>query len=458
MPKKILVLHTGGTISMQADASGAVVTSSDNPMNHVSNPLEGIQVHALDFFNLPSPHIKPKHMLALYQKIKEEADNYDGVVITHGTDTLEETAYFLDTMEVPHMPIVLTGAMRSSNELGSDGVYNYLSALRVASDDRAADKGVLVVMNDEIHAAKYVTKTHTTNVSTFQTPTHGPLGLIMKQEILYFKTAEPRVRFELDHIKGLVPIISAYAGMTDELIDMLDLEQLDGLIIQAFGAGNIPKETAQKLESLLQKGIPVALVSRCFNGIAEPVYAYQGGGVQLQKAGLALLQSHAPLTTEERTAQAETLDAVHQALMAIFESHASSQLSVDALGALHTSIMHCVPAEHAHVAALMPQLLAHEAQPILLRALSDMVVRVGVRALSHLSRLVPYACQAVESASSLSRADGARDRDAVPRAADLHHDDARSAVLAGAARLRGRLPADRGADHGRSSLRVPRTR
>ncbi len=286
MPKKILVLHTGGTISMQADASGAVVTSSDNPMNHVSNPLEGIQVHSLDFFNLPSPHIKPKHMLALYQKIKEEADNYDGVVITHGTDTLEETAYFLDTMEVPHIPIVLTGAMRSSNELGSDGVYNYLSALRVASDDRAADKGVLVVMNDEIHAAKYVTKTHTTNVSTFQTPTHGPLGLIMKHEILYFKTAEPRVRFDLDHIQGLVPIISAYAGMTDELIDMLDLEQLDGLIIQAFGAGNIPKETAQKLESLLQKGIPVALVSRCFNGIAEPVYAYQGGGVQLQKSGV----------------------------------------------------------------------------------------------------------------------------------------------------------------------------
>ena len=286
MTKKILVLHTGGTISMQADASGAVVTSKDNPMNHVTNPLKGIEVHTLDFLNLPSPHIKPKHMLALYHKIKEEADNYDGVVITHGTDTLEETAYFLDTMEIPHMPIVLTGAMRSSNELGSDGVYNYLSALRVASDDKAADKGVLVVMNDEIHAAKYVTKTHTTNVSTFQTPTHGPLGLIMKQEILYFKTAEPRVRFDLEHIQGLVPIISAYAGMTDELIDMLDLEQLDGLVIQAFGAGNVPKETAQKLENLLQKGIPVALVSRCFNGIAEPVYAYQGGGVQLQRAGI----------------------------------------------------------------------------------------------------------------------------------------------------------------------------
>ena len=286
MPKKILVLHTGGTISMQADASGAVVTSQDNPMNHVSNPLEGVEVHALDFFNLPSPHIKPKHMLAIYQKIKEEADRYDGFVITHGTDTLEETAYFLDTMEVPHKPIVLTGAMRSSNELGSDGVYNYLSALRVASDDKAADKGVLVVMNDEIHAAKYVTKTHTTNVSTFQTPTHGPLGLIMKHEILYFKTAEPRVRFDLDRIQGLVPIIPVYAGMTEELLDLLPVDQLDGLIIQAFGAGNVPKETAQKLNALIQEGLPIALVSRCFNGIAEPVYAYEGGGVCLQNAGV----------------------------------------------------------------------------------------------------------------------------------------------------------------------------
>ena len=286
MPKKILVLHTGGTISMQADDSGAVVTSQDNPMNHVSNPLEGVEVHALDFFNLPSPHIKPKHMLALYQKIKEEADHYDGFVITHGTDTLEETAYFLDTMEVPHKPIVLTGAMRSSNELGSDGVYNYLSALRVASDDKAADKGVLVVMNDEIHAAKYVTKTHTTNVSTFQTPTHGPLGLIMKHEILYFKTAEPRVRFDLDKIQGLVPIIPVYAGMTEELLDLLPIDQLDGLIIQAFGAGNVPKETAQKLNALIQEGLPIALVSRCFNGIAEPVYAYEGGGVCLQNAGV----------------------------------------------------------------------------------------------------------------------------------------------------------------------------
>ena len=145
MNKRILVLHTGGTISMQADGSGAVNSSQDNPMNHVAVPLSGIEVAVLDFFNIPSPHITPQHMLELYKKIKSDADHYDGVVITHGTDTLEETAYFLDTMDLPDIPVVLTGAMRSSNELGSDGVYNYLTALRVASDEKARGKGVLVV-------------------------------------------------------------------------------------------------------------------------------------------------------------------------------------------------------------------------------------------------------------------------------------------------------------------------
>ena len=290
MNKQILVLHTGGTISMQADRSGAVNSSQDNPMNHVAVPLDGIEVTVIDFFNVPSPHITHYHMLELYKKIKADAEHYDGVVITHGTDTLEETAYFLDTMDLPDIPVVLTGAMRSSNELGSDGVYNYLTALRVASDEKSRGKGVLVVMNDEVHAAKYVTKTHTTNVSTFQTPTHGPLGLVMKQEILYFKTAEPRVRFDLTSISGLVPIIPAYAGMKTELLDMLDLQKLDGLIIEAFGAGNLPKETAEKLTEMAKAGLPIALVSRCFNGIAEPVYAYEGGGVKLHQAGIMFVK------------------------------------------------------------------------------------------------------------------------------------------------------------------------
>lgn len=288
--KKILVLHTGGTISMQADQNGAVESSPINPMTQVTSPLENIDVVSVDFFNLPSPHIQIDHMMMIYKKIREEASHFDGFVITHGTDTLEETAYFLDTMSIPQKPIVMTGAMRSSNELGSDGIYNYRTALRVAADEKSADKGVLVVMNDEIHAAKYVTKTHTTNVSTFQTPTHGPLGLVTKREILFFKAADKRVRFDLQAINGVVPIIKSYADMDTILLDALVEAPISGLVIEALGAGNLPPASISAIKKLINKQLPIVLVSRCFNGIAEPVYAYDGGGIQLEELGVLFVK------------------------------------------------------------------------------------------------------------------------------------------------------------------------
>ena len=288
--KKILVLHTGGTISMQADQNGAVESSPINPMTQVTSPLENIEVVSVDFLNLPSPHIQIDHMMMIYKKIREEASHFDGFVITHGTDTLEETAYFLDTMSIPQKPIVMTGAMRSSNELGSDGIYNYRTALRVAADEKSADKGVLVVMNDEIHAAKYVTKTHTTNVSTFQTPTHGPLGLVTKREILFFKAADKRVRFDLQAINGVVPIIKSYADMDTILLDALVEAPISGLVIEALGAGNLPPASIAAIKKLINKQLPIVLVSRCFNGIAEPVYAYDGGGRQLEELGVLFVK------------------------------------------------------------------------------------------------------------------------------------------------------------------------
>lgn len=290
--KKILVLHTGGTISMTINEDGQVATSETNPLLAPSDlKLPNIHLTTIDFFNIPSPHMTPKHMLALYQEIKSKADQFDGVVITHGTDTLEETAYFLDTMSIPNIPIIITGAMRSSNEIGSDGIYNFITALRVASHPKSHDKGVLVVMNDEIHAAKYVTKTHTTNISTFQTPTHGPLGIVMKHDILFFKTAEPRIRFDLKAISGTVPIIKAYAGMgRGSIISILGPENVDGVVIEALGAGNVPPSAARELSELIEKGVPVVLVSRCFNGVAEPVYAYEGGGVRLEASGVMFVK------------------------------------------------------------------------------------------------------------------------------------------------------------------------
>ena len=174
---KILILHTGGTIAMQEDEHGVHPTEI-NPLSEIDLAVAGdVTLTTEAIFNLPSPHITPVEMLTLAERIKKAVtENFSGVVITHGTDTLEETAYFLDATVGDLLPIVITGAMRSSNELGSDGVYNLLSAIRVVTTPAAKNKGVLVVMNDEIHSAQFVTKTHTTNVATFRSPTFGPVG------------------------------------------------------------------------------------------------------------------------------------------------------------------------------------------------------------------------------------------------------------------------------------------
>lgn len=286
--KKILVLHTGGTISMSEDTDGHVMPNVVNPLNAIENHLDEVELHTEDIFNLPSPHITLEHMLQLKNRIQHAFDeeNFDGAVITHGTDTLEETAFFLDTTIARGKPIVLTGAMRSSNEVGTDGIYNLLSAIRVAKSDNSENRGVLVVMNDEIHSARFVTKTHTTNVSTFQTPTHGPLGLLTKSKIFYFHQDTENQHHDVASVQGKVPIIKAFAGMTGEIFDLINIDSLDGVIVEALGAGNLPQDAAQHLANLTEKGIPVALVSRCFNGIAEPVYAYEGGGSQLQESGI----------------------------------------------------------------------------------------------------------------------------------------------------------------------------
>ena len=286
--KTILVLHTGGTIAMKEDSLGRVATDEKNPLLKAtlatsSNPTILVE----DFFQLPSPHITLAHMIKLKQRIQQaKYDGVDSVVITHGTDTLEETAFFLDMTIGDLLPIVLTGAMRSSNEIGSDGLYNFANALRVAESPDSIGKGVLVVLNDEIHTARYVTKTHTTNVATFRTPTLGPIGIIAKHQVLYMLELLATERHDVADMSGLVPIVKAYAGMQGDFFESLAQMPINGLVIEALGAGNLPPETLPALQSILKKEIPIILVSRCFNGIAEPVYSYEGGGVELEKMGI----------------------------------------------------------------------------------------------------------------------------------------------------------------------------
>ncbi|HLQ40870.1 MAG TPA: asparaginase [Tetragenococcus sp.] len=287
--KKILILHTGGTIAMKENPqTGKVSPSAANPLMDAKIQIpEEVKLIVENIFNLPSAHITPEDMLKIKKRIQQaKKQEIDSVVITHGTDTLEETAFFLDVTIGNLLPIVLTGAMRSSNELGSDGLYNLASALRVAACPAAQEQGVLVVMNDEIHTARYVTKTHTTNVATFQSPALGPVGMISKNHITFLQKNYPSMQLNAATVDGLIPILKAYAGMDASLIEMLSQMKLTGLVIEALGSGNLPPENIVPLQKIIERQIPVVLVSRCFNGSAEAIYDFSGGGKELQDMGI----------------------------------------------------------------------------------------------------------------------------------------------------------------------------
>ena len=290
MKKKILLIHTGGTISMQTEeGSGDVTTSEKNPVRSESERLADLaDVVEEEIFNLPSPHITPAEMFSIRQLILSyrRAENIDGAVVTHGTDTLEETAYFLDLTMKEDFPIILTGAMRTANEIGSDGTYNMIAAVRVAADDAARGKGVLVVLNDEIHTAQNVTKTHSSNVSTFQSPQYGPIGIVTKRAVHFHHSPMEREYFDIDSIGKKALLLKVFAGMESDIVSAaLDLNY-DGIVLEGLGQGNVPPALLSSIRRAVSDGIPVVLVSRCFNGIAQAVYTYPGGGRMLQDEGV----------------------------------------------------------------------------------------------------------------------------------------------------------------------------
>jgi hypothetical protein len=268
--------------------TGKVAPTEINPIGVGGNIFSYIaNIYVEDLYHLASPQITEHEMLGIKNRIEVAVkEGYDGVVVTHGTDTLEETAYYLELTLDINIPVIVTGAMRSSNEIGADGLANLRSSLVVAIDDESRDKGVLVVMNDEVHTATYVTKTHTTNVATFQTPTFGPIGLVSKNNVIYFQKLIKEEHYEVNTTEKKVYLLKAYAGMDEELINAVVELGADGLVIEALGAGNLPPRTVPAIRNCIGKNIPVVFVSRAFNGVTQDVYDYEGGGKRFQQDGV----------------------------------------------------------------------------------------------------------------------------------------------------------------------------
>ncbi|MGL4875689.1 MAG: asparaginase [Clostridium sp.] len=289
--KKVAVIFNGGTISMKVDErlQAAVPSLSGEEIMAMVTGIEGhAEVENHSFSSLPSPHITPQIMLELAKYTQEIVDreDIDGVVITHGTDTLEETAYFLDITVKTKKPIVVTGAMRSSSELGYDGPFNLATSICTAISDEAKSRGVIVCFNGELNDAREVTKANSMALNAFRTPNFGPVGIVDNNKVIFYRKGKKGIKMCPEKLCNDVALVKCVAGMDSEYLNYIVEKGIGGIVIEAMGRGNIPPKMVEGVKRALDKDIPVVIVSRCFEGRVFESYGYEGGGKHLRDMGV----------------------------------------------------------------------------------------------------------------------------------------------------------------------------
>lgn len=288
--KKVAVVFTGGTISMTIDPDlGAAIPSlsGEEILSLATNINKVAKIEGHNFDEIPSPHMTFEKLMELKQYINKllNRDDVCGVVVTHGTDSLEETAYFLDLVINNEKPVVVTGAMRSSSELGYDGSSNLSAAVCTAISDSARGKGVLVAMNNEVLMASEVTKIDTLALNTFQAPSHGSLGIIDCNQLVLLKDASKKTFIDTDKYEPKVALIKTGLDMGDDLIKFATDAGYKGIVIEGMGRGNIPPQVFEGIKYARENGIQVVLVSRCLTGRVYDSYGYLGSGRDLKNIG-----------------------------------------------------------------------------------------------------------------------------------------------------------------------------
>lgn len=277
---------------MRLDPERGVVPAVSGPeLIAAVPPLERVcPVEVREFSNIPSPHMTPAIMFDLACKAEQALAEPDvlGVVITHGTDTMEETAWMLDQYIESDKPVCLTGAMRSAAEISPDGPKNILCAVRCAASPHARGMGAVVVMNEEIHAAREVTKTHTASVKTFESPFWGPLGYVDEDRVTFRRAPLGRRVIRPAAVTEDVHLVALPAGADDLLINCLVDNHAKGIIIETGGRGNVHPAAVPGVLRAVRHDIPVVCSSRCGAGRVLAVYGYEGGAKQLQEAGVIL--------------------------------------------------------------------------------------------------------------------------------------------------------------------------
>ncbi len=295
--KKLYMIFTGGTISMKIDNVSHSVKpalSAKEIMKNFIGPELTKGTEVIEFSEIPSPSMSPEMMLEISRIIKKIIADDDpiGFIVIHGTDTLEETAFFLDTAIETDLPIVVTGSMKSSSDLGFDGVNNLVSSILVARAPNSRGRGVLVVMNDQINAASEVTKSNTLSLDTFKSLDYGPLGIVDNKEVLYHRLVTiVRNKLDIDDLVGHVYLIKASAGEDSLVLNFLIDQGANGFVIEALGRGNVPPKMIEGIQRAIDHQIPVIIASRCPSGRTLDSYGYVGGGKYLTDMGCIMSTS-----------------------------------------------------------------------------------------------------------------------------------------------------------------------
>ncbi len=279
----IASVRTGANLGAEAILTAADIAASVDGLGDVAD------VHAEQFLQAPSPSITFDDLLRLRDEMRDRvAAGARGIVVTQGTDTLEETAFVLDLLWDGEAPVVFSGAMRNPSLPGADGPANLLAAVQVAASDASRGLGVLVVMNDEIHAARFVRKMHTSNPSTFRSDPTGPIGWVSEGRVSIVTHPVGRSSMPVRGDAHIPPVALIRLSLSDDgrLLSALDELGYEGAVIEAMGGGHVPTAAVPFIEKLIQR-MPIVLASRTGSGeVLRETYRFPGSEIALLELGL----------------------------------------------------------------------------------------------------------------------------------------------------------------------------
>ncbi len=290
----VVLIATGGTIAMKIDPvkhAPVPAISGEDLLATVPEVSKYATVEVKNASNVPSDYMDPARWTALTREVTAALARPEvwGVIISHGTDTLEETAYWLDLTVDSEKPVVLIGAQRNASEPDFDGPRNLLNAVRIAVDPQSKGKGAMLAMNSQINAVREVTKTHTSSVETFKSGDFGFLGEVDFDRVVYWRS--PLRRQHVAIKTGSMPyveIIPMYGGADGYLIKAALEHGARGLVIQGLGWGNVNQPMFAAIKDAIAKAVPVVITSRVPNGRVLPNYGWEGGGKTLVEAGAVM--------------------------------------------------------------------------------------------------------------------------------------------------------------------------